>query len=96
MGLSTMSKEESGKPTRYKNEKYDEMDDLLEYSLKLPHEVLWVENVIAKGKEAHNDWGIKYNAAQFTEDPLQCRNRIIGGRFKEPEVTGNISTAILS
>lgn len=31
-----------------------------------------------------NDWGIRYNAAQFTQQPYQNRNRIIGGRFVKP------------
>ncbi|MED2258270.1 DNA cytosine methyltransferase [Brevibacillus parabrevis] len=66
------------------NEKYAQADDFLEYSLNLPHEVLWVENVIEKG--GWNDWGSHYNAAQFLRTPIQCRNRIIGGRYKEPNI----------
>lgn len=31
-------------------------------------------------------FGKVYNATQFTKEPLQCRNRIIGGRYKEPFV----------
>lgn len=31
-------------------------------------------------------FGNVYNAAQFTKIPLQCRNRIIGGRYVKPEV----------
>jgi site-specific DNA-cytosine methylase len=64
--------------------KYAGYDDLLQFSLNLPHEVLWVENVIEKGGD--NDWGTRYNAAQFLEEPIQLRNRIIGGRFNEPHV----------
>jgi site-specific DNA-cytosine methylase len=63
---------------------YEGYDDLLYFSLGLPHDVLWVENVIEKGGD--NSWGKKYNAAQFLEDPIQVRNRIIGGRFREPVV----------
>lgn len=63
---------------------YDGYDDLLKHSLELPHEILWVENVIEK--QGDNSWGTKYNAAQFLEEPIQCRNRIIGGRFKEPKL----------
>lgn len=68
---------------RADKDNYEIHDVLLEHSLSLPHEVLWVENVIQFG-ESENDWGIKYNAAQFLENPIQCRNRLIGGRFKEP------------
>jgi site-specific DNA-cytosine methylase len=63
---------------------YQGYDDLLRFSLQLPHQVLWVENVIAKNGD--NEWGKRYNAAQFTEKPLQLRNRIIGGRYLEPKV----------
>lgn len=63
---------------------YEGYDELLEFSLSLPHGTLWVENVIAKTGD--NNWGKRYNAAQFTEDPIQLRNRIIGGRFNEPKV----------
>jgi site-specific DNA-cytosine methylase len=59
-------------------------DELLQFSLNLPHEVLWVENVIEK--QGDNTWGNYYNAAQFQENPIQLRNRIIGGRFIEPKV----------
>lgn len=63
---------------------YSIHDYLLQYSMELPHDVLWVENVIQFG-EADNDWGIRYNAAQFLDKPIQCRNRLIGGRFIEPK-----------
>jgi len=56
--------------------------DFVDYSLSLQNEVLWVENVVDYGEP----FGKIYNALQFTKVPLQCRNRIIGGRFKEPFV----------
>lgn len=64
--------------------KYEGHDELLYYSLNLPNDVLWVENVIAQYGD--NTWGTRYNAAQFMESPIQNRNRIIGGRFIEPHV----------
>lgn len=60
-------------------------DDLLEWSLKLPHKILWVENVVVQGKTG-NSWGRVYNAAQFLSIPVQNRNRIIGGRYPPPKV----------
>ena len=63
--------------------KYSE--DLLDWCLSLDKEIIWIENVHQK-KINGNDWGIKYNASQFTEEPIQNRTRIIGGRFKEPFV----------
>jgi site-specific DNA-cytosine methylase len=63
---------------------YEGHGELLRYSLSIETPVLWVENVIQQGGD--NAWGTKYNAAQFIEDPIQCRNRIIGGRYKEPHV----------
>lgn len=65
-------------------DKYQGLDDLLQFSLNLPHEVLWVENVIETYGD--NSWGNYYNAAQFLEIPIQCRNRIIGGRHTLPIV----------
>jgi site-specific DNA-cytosine methylase len=59
--------------------------DYLEWCLNLPHEILWVENIVSQ-KESDNQWGIKYNAAQFLEHPIQNRNRIIGGRYPMPFV----------
>lgn len=67
--------------------KYDGYDELLEFSLNLPHEILWVENVIERGGD--NSWGNLYNAAQFLETPIQLRNRIIGGRYELPKVYRN-------
>jgi site-specific DNA-cytosine methylase len=56
--------------------------DFLDWSLALPHDVLWVENVRIRGKKP---FGRLYNAAQFA--PLQSRVRVVGGRYPEPEVT---------
>ena len=58
--------------------------DLLAWALALPHPVLWVENV--PSKHGFNNWGHMYNAAQFLQQPIQNRVRIIGGRYKLPEV----------
>ncbi len=58
---------------------------LLDWSLNLPADILWVENVLTHYK-AQNQWGTLYNAAQFLEVPIQQRNRIIGGRYKAPNV----------
>lgn len=49
------------------------------------NKVIWIENVTIQGKKG-NDWGKIYNLAQFQPIPLQNRNRIIGGRYKEPNV----------
>ena len=65
-----------------KSKKYS--GDFLEWSLSLPHEVLWVENVIPQGKMP--TWGKPWNAAQFLQDPIQNRNRMIGGRYAGPKV----------
>lgn len=63
-------------------------EDLVDWSLALPNRILWVENVVVEGEP---DFGIRYNAFQFLKDPIQQRNRQIGGRFKEPEVFRNYS-----
>lgn len=60
----------------------DYSTDYLEWSLSIDKEILWVENVIPQGKLP--TWGKPYNAAQFSQNPLQNRNRMIGGNFKEP------------
>lgn len=61
--------------------------NLLLWSLDLikqyPDKVIWVENVISK---AAGEWGKKYNAVQFLENPIQKRRRMIGGNYKEPFV----------
>jgi site-specific DNA-cytosine methylase len=59
--------------------------DYLQWCLELPHKILWVENIVSQS-EAQNGWGTKYNAAQFTQEPIQNRNRIIGGRYPKPKV----------
>lgn len=59
--------------------------DLLEWSLALPHDVLWVENVTSQTPDK-NQWGTTWNAAQFLQEPIQNRNRVIGGRYEQPEV----------
>src|SRR5690606_19486741 len=60
-------------------------EDLPDWSLSLPQAVLLVENVTVQGKTG-NEWGKVWNAAQFTEEPLQNRNRVIGGRYDDPVV----------
>ena len=62
--------------------------DLTKWSLNLPHEVLWVENVMVYGK-GKNNWGTKYNASQFLKHPIQNRNRIVGGRYPTPVLHQN-------
>jgi len=57
-------------------------EDLVEWSLAISTDVLWVENVLA----ALPHFGALYNAAQFLEVPIQCRNRIMGGRYRPPGV----------
>lgn len=58
-------------------------EDLLAWSLALPHEVLWVENILSQ-RTSDNTWGRAYNAAQFEVEPRQNRNRVIGGRYERP------------
>jgi len=59
--------------------------DHLGWSLSIQKPILWVENVTIQGSKG-NDWGTAYNAAQFTEVPIQNRNRIIGGSHPAPKV----------
>lgn len=64
-------------------------DDLLEWSLTIPERypnirVVWVENVLTRKKEL-DTWGVKYNAAQFSDEPLQQRQRMIGGQYPLPK-----------
>lgn len=56
-------------------------DDLVDWALNIQIPVLWVENVIADGK----NFGPIYNASQFIEPPIQNRNRIIGGHHVLPK-----------
>lgn len=60
-------------------------DDLVDWCLDLPHETLWVENVTSQTPEK-NKWGRIWNAAQFLKVPIQNRNRIVVGRYREPVV----------
>lgn len=46
--------------------------------------IFWIENVIVY-ESAGNTWGTPWNAAQFTDPPLQNRTRIIGGKYPPPE-----------
>lgn len=59
--------------------------DLLQWSLDIETPVLWVENITVQGRHG-NEWGKVWNAAQFLEEPIQNRNRVIGGRYEDPEV----------
>ncbi len=65
-------------------------NDLVDWALRISTPVLWVENVIADGK----NFGPIYNAAQFIDPPIQVRNRIIGGRHILPKVIRRYSRAI--
>lgn len=66
----------------YRNPQYQQ--DHLQWCLNLPFPILWVENVTVQTAWM-NDWGTLYNAAQFLPEAVQCRNRVIGGRYKNPE-----------
>ncbi len=57
---------------------------LLAWSLSLPHDILWVENVPVSAKA--DKWGQHWNAAQFLQEPRQNRVRVVGGRYKLPDV----------
>lgn len=70
----------------------DYSTDFLEWSLSIPNEILWVENVIPQGKMP--EWGQPWNAAQFLRIPIQNRNRMIGGRYEEPAVYRDYTKAI--
>lgn len=58
-------------------------EDLVAWSLSLPHPILWVENVVVLGEE---DFGRRWNAHQFLEKPIQNRNRVVGGRYINPKI----------
>jgi site-specific DNA-cytosine methylase len=75
-------------------ENYIGYDDLLEWSLNLKNDVLWVENVIEKG--GYNSWGKKFNAGQFLETPIQNRQRIIGGHYRNPHSYRQYKSSYLS
>tara|TARA_Y100000034_G_scaffold136270_1_gene211917 strand:+ start:2559 stop:3257 length:699 start_codon:yes stop_codon:yes gene_type:complete len=64
-------------------------DDYLEWSLNIKKDILWVENVYSwskKKKDPENTWGKPWNAAQVTEEPIQSRVRIVGGKHKRPKI----------
>lgn len=65
-------------------------EDLVDWALAIQSEVLWVENVLTAGEP----FGKLFNATQFHEPALQIRNRIIGGRYKEPDVLRPYSRAM--
>lgn len=63
-------------------------ENLLGWSLSLqeryPHlQALWVENVTTQSWR-RDSWGRVFNAAQFLEEPIQNRNRVIGGKYPVP------------
>jgi site-specific DNA-cytosine methylase len=58
---------------------------MVEWALALKSPILWVENVMAR-ESRFNTWGKVWNAAQFTDEPMQNRNRIVGGRYPDPKV----------
>ena len=60
--------------------------DFLNWSLSLPHDVLWVENICSQ-KNSNNLWGQRWNLGMLDpqDPPRQSRNRIIGGRYLDPE-----------
>lgn len=72
---------------RHNQYRIDDADHLLNYSISLSKrfQVSWIENVPTFQHE-RNRFGNIYNAAQFTETPLQNRNRIIGGNYPPPMV----------
>lgn len=58
-------------------------EDLVEWSLSIDAPILWVENVVTLGED---QFGPVWNAAQFLEEPIQNRNRVVGGRYINPHV----------
>lgn len=65
---------------------------MLEWALNLPHDILWVENVISDKTDAlmakyrRRLLVNKWNAAQFLAEPIQKRRRYIVGRYRLPRV----------
>jgi len=59
--------------------------DYLQWCLSLPHDLLWVENVVSWHLK-ENKWGKVWNFASLDphDPPRQNRNRIVGGRHIEP------------
>lgn len=60
--------------------------DALSWCLDIDAKILWVENVIPEGGAESARWGLPFNAAQFTEEPIQNRPRLVGGRYFPPKV----------
>ena len=60
--------------------------DFLQWSLDLPHDILWVENISSQTK-ADNSWGKLWNFGMLDPEdpPRQSRNRVVGGRYLDPE-----------
>ena len=58
--------------------------DYLNWCLNLPADILWVENIFSQ-KISDNSWGKAWNAAQFEAKPRQNRNRVVGGRYLDPD-----------
>lgn len=58
-------------------------EDMLAWCLKLPHEILWVDNALAM--ESDNSWGTTWDTRDFNQfaQPLQFY-RVIGGRYPAP------------
>lgn len=67
------------------SDKYAKHDELLEWSLALNNDVLWVENVASK-QDTSKNFGKLWNAAQFEEEPRQMRRRCVAGRYKDPKI----------
>lgn len=57
--------------------------DLLHWSMSLPHDILWVENVLTNPYTQQIN---SFNAAQFLPTPLQRRRRMVAGRYSMPKV----------
>lgn len=58
-------------------------EDLVDWCLAIDKKPLWVENVIQPGVPP---FGKLWNACQFLEKPIQNRNRIVGGNYRDPKV----------
>lgn len=59
-------------------------EDYIEWCLGIAKYPLWVENVLQGGKPFRT--ATVWNAGQFTETPIQSRNRAIGGAYPTPKV----------
>ena len=50
-------------------------------------DVVWIENVYNTNTIAQDsEWATQWNAAQFSPIPLQCRQRLVGGKYPMPRV----------